>query len=148
MSANSFILAGSTGGTANGYWTGTGVTQIGGMNAVNFTFEQFVNYPKLTRLTLTGTGSMGASALGNFSATATIPLSTFASQPWLIPASVGTSRLFATAGNWTALGSQAMGEATASADGTNLYVNLQAATSAAITSAGVAPNVSFTYLAK
>lgn len=92
MSSNSFILAGSAGGAGNGYWTneaGSALT-VSNANGLNFSFESFANYPKLIRLTITGTITGVVAAAGDANIVCTIPLS--ALKSWLKP-STGPSQL-------------------------------------------------------
>ena len=86
MSSNSFILKGTDGGVGNGYWTneGTSVGTLTLANGINFRFETFANYPKLVRVSLTGTYTLSTSGAGQVGINCTIPLSALPS--WARPA--------------------------------------------------------------
>lgn len=84
MSSNTFQLAGTAGGAGNGWGAATGVGTMTLGNAVNFVWEAFANYPKLVRVTLSGTYTIAASGAGALTLTYTIPLTSL--PTWARPA--------------------------------------------------------------
>lgn len=96
MSANTLQILGTAGGAGNGYWTipAGSVATLTNANGINFLFETFANYPKLVRLTLSGTSTLGSSAAGVLTLLATIPAAQI--PRWALPPVVGNAAGLAT----------------------------------------------------
>ena len=68
MSNNSLQIAGNA-----SYWGGGAGATLVGASGLTFTIQQFNNYPKIARLTISGPCSLTVSAAGNTGVSLTLP---------------------------------------------------------------------------
>lgn len=90
MASDTFVLAGTQGGSGNGYWSPAGgaVLTPTGMNAVNFVFEKLAGGN--VRLTIFGTYSVAAASAGYAKLNCILPLTVLPAWAWPRLSAVGS----------------------------------------------------------